>query len=275
MVAQRHAPASPHPRHSVLRTASVLPAIVAAALSGRGIQQQSSTTTRWQCSWATSDWRQPLMRQQQQQQNTRQHSQQQQQQQQQQQWQQQQQRGLVHTSPVPTSQPVAAVKVAEPPALAAAALPEAGAAGAPGRADPFGLVRDEIEAVTERLRRSLFTDIPALERAAEYFFRAGAEGKRLRSSIILLLASALAPAPPPLEALAVDEAPHAEHPPELRRRQQRLAEITELIHVRGWESPGRVHARPPACRTCGWPARMISGARSRPARRWPRCCTMT
>lgn len=99
------------------------------------------------------------------------------------------------------------------------------------RTDAFALVREEIECVTERLRRDIFTEIPALERAAEYFFRAGAEGKRLRSTMLLLMASALAPAPPGIEALTVDTAPPAEHPPDARRRQQRIAEITELIHV--------------------------------------------
>lgn len=85
--------------------------------------------------------------------------------------------------------------------------------------------------MTERLRRDIFTEIPALERAAEYFFRAGAEGKRLRSTMLLLMASALAPAPAGLDHLTVDTSPPAEHPPTVRRRQQRIAEITELIHV--------------------------------------------
>jgi geranyl diphosphate synthase len=92
-------------------------------------------------------------------------------------------------------------------------------------------VREEVDCVTERLRRDIFTEIPALERAAEYFFRAGAEGKRLRSSMLLLAASALAPAPPSLHHLTIDPAPPAEHPQDVRRRQQRIAEITELIHV--------------------------------------------
>lgn len=61
--------------------------------------------------------------------------------------------------------------------------------------------------------------------------QAGAEGKRLRSSMLLLMASALAPAPPGVEFLAVDSSPPADHPPSVRRRQQRIAEITELIHV--------------------------------------------
>lgn len=101
----------------------------------------------------------------------------------------------------------------------------------PGHPDPFSLVRDEIECVWERLRRCIVSDIPALERAAEYFFRAGAEGKRLRSTIAMLMASALAPAAVPALLLTVDDAPPSAHPPDMRRRQQRIAEISELIHV--------------------------------------------
>ncbi|EFN53887.1 hypothetical protein CHLNCDRAFT_58364 [Chlorella variabilis] len=131
----------------------------------------------------------------------------------------------------PTPSPAAAAP--EPAAGPAAATAAGAAAAAPPGAHPdaFALVRDEIECVTERLRRDIFTEIPALERAAEYFFRAGAEGKRLRSTMLLLMASALAPAPAGLDHLTVDTSPPAEHPPTVRRRQQRIAEITELIHV--------------------------------------------
>ncbi len=37
--------------------------------------------------------------------------------------------------------------------------------------DPFSLVKEEIESVSERLRRSVFTGIPTLRSAAEYFFK--------------------------------------------------------------------------------------------------------
>lgn len=37
--------------------------------------------------------------------------------------------------------------------------------------DPFALVKDELETVSQRLRRSIFTDIPLLSRAASYFFQ--------------------------------------------------------------------------------------------------------
>lgn len=97
--------------------------------------------------------------------------------------------------------------------------------------DPFSLVRSEIESVSERLRRCILTEIPTLEQAAEYFFRAGHEGKRLRSTVILLMATSLASVPTSPSFLTVDDSPADVHPPEQRRRQQRIAEITELIHV--------------------------------------------
>ncbi|EFJ50585.1 hypothetical protein VOLCADRAFT_88541 [Volvox carteri f. nagariensis] len=97
--------------------------------------------------------------------------------------------------------------------------------------EPFSIVRQEVEIVSERLRHSVSTGIPALKTAAEYFFRHGMEGKRLRPSLVLLMSSALSPAVPPPEYLQVDLRPAAEHAPELRRRQQRIAEIAELIHV--------------------------------------------
>jgi hypothetical protein len=37
--------------------------------------------------------------------------------------------------------------------------------------DPFALVKDELESVSERLRRSIFTGLPTLRSAAEYFFK--------------------------------------------------------------------------------------------------------
>lgn len=97
--------------------------------------------------------------------------------------------------------------------------------------DPFSLVREEIESVTERVRRCIVSDIPVLEKASEYFFRKGREGKRLRSTVLLLLASSLAATPAGPLVLTVDETPASYHHPDARRRQQRVAEITELIHV--------------------------------------------
>ena len=37
--------------------------------------------------------------------------------------------------------------------------------------DPFALVKGELENVSERLRRSILTDIPVLGKAASYFFQ--------------------------------------------------------------------------------------------------------
>lgn len=101
----------------------------------------------------------------------------------------------------------------------------------PNHPDPFLLVRQEIDSVSNRLRRCIMTDIPMLEKAAEYFFQEGKEGKRLRSTVSLLMATALAPHGPLPSQLEVDESPASSHPKELRRRQQRIAEISELIHV--------------------------------------------
>ena len=59
----------------------------------------------------------------------------------------------------------------------------------------------------------------------------GAEGKRLRPTMLLLLASSLSTTAPSAAMLTVDETPHSSHPTDTRRRQQRIAEITEMIHV--------------------------------------------
>ena len=92
--------------------------------------------------------------------------------------------------------------------------------------------RREIESVTERLRHSITKkDVPVLEKAAEYFFQKGKEGKRFRSTVVLLMATALAPHGPLHSQLEVDTSPASQHPTDLRRRQQRIAEIAELIHV--------------------------------------------
>lgn len=97
--------------------------------------------------------------------------------------------------------------------------------------DPFALVRLEIDSVSNRLRNCILTDIPVLEKAAEYFFQTGKEGKRLRSTIVLLMATGLSRQGPLPSMLEVDVSPASAHPVELRRRQQRIAEISELIHV--------------------------------------------
>ena len=49
--------------------------------------------------------------------------------------------------------------------------------------------------------------------------------------MLLLLASSLSATAPSAAMLTVDETPHSSHPTDTRRRQQRIAEITEMIHV--------------------------------------------
>lgn len=168
-----------------------------------------------------------------------------------------------------------------------------------GPIDPFAIAEAEIDSISERLRQSLLTDIPALGRAAEYFFQVcrqssqqldrqttcpcnasqspharfallscpsidslyqhpcnqhclpialqvstgsttlftagnvqiGAEGKRLRPTMLVLMASAFSAVLPSADLLIVDPSPVNHHPVDMRRRQQRIAEITEMIHV--------------------------------------------
>ncbi|DBA66003.1 TPA: hypothetical protein ACH3X2_003014 [Trebouxia sp. C0005] len=103
--------------------------------------------------------------------------------------------------------------------------------GKQGPIDPFAIAEPEIDSISERLRQSLLTDIPALGKAAEYFFQIGGEGKRLRPTMLVLMASAFSAVLPSSHLLKVDQSPVNHHPLEPRRRQQRIAEITEMIHV--------------------------------------------
>ena len=59
--------------------------------------------------------------------------------------------------------------------------------------DPFSLVQKELQFIADRMRVAVQTDLPALANAAEYFFKYGAEGKRMRPTVLLLMASALSP----------------------------------------------------------------------------------
>lgn len=100
------------------------------------------------------------------------------------------------------------------------------------KADPFSLIKQELRCVSERLRLGVTSDIPALQQAAGYLFECGTEGKRIRPSVCLLLSSALAATPPSREDTdSADLRPVTVCPSEVRRRQQRIAEIAELIHV--------------------------------------------
>lgn len=96
----------------------------------------------------------------------------------------------------------------------------------------FHSIQDELKAISERIRVAVTSEIPALQQAASYFFLSGSEGKRIRPSVCLLLSSALAHGSPPEEQVqTADLRPVAITPTEVRRRQQRIAEISELIHV--------------------------------------------
>ncbi|TKY55662.1 Solanesyl diphosphate synthase 3 [Spatholobus suberectus] len=94
--------------------------------------------------------------------------------------------------------------------------------------DPFSLVADELSLLGNKLRAMVVAEVPKLASAAEYFFKMGVEGKRFRPTVLLLMSTALNlpihEAPPPIElggTLTTD----------MRSRQQRIAEITEMIHV--------------------------------------------
>jgi geranyl diphosphate synthase len=96
----------------------------------------------------------------------------------------------------------------------------------------FNLVNSELGCVSARIRQAVTSEIPALQQAAMYFFQRGAEGKRIRPTICLLVSSALSASVPPADHLTtVDLRPVSAVPLEVRRRQQRIAEIAELIHV--------------------------------------------
>lgn len=93
--------------------------------------------------------------------------------------------------------------------------------------DPFSLVADELSITAKRLRLMVNTEVPSLASAAQYFFKMGAEGKRFRPTVLLLMASALNISKP---ISAINDVP-SRLSKELRARQQRIAEIAEMIHV--------------------------------------------
>ncbi|RZC43536.1 hypothetical protein C5167_036483 [Papaver somniferum] len=91
--------------------------------------------------------------------------------------------------------------------------------------DPFSLVADELSLIGNRLRETVqVVGVPKLASAAGYFFEVGVEGKRFRPTVLLLMASALNMS---LPGSALDTA----KADQLRASQQRVAEITEMIHV--------------------------------------------
>ncbi|XP_020883166.1 solanesyl diphosphate synthase 3, chloroplastic/mitochondrial isoform X2 [Arabidopsis lyrata subsp. lyrata] len=70
-------------------------------------------------------------------------------------------------------------------------------------------------------------EVPKLASAAEYFFKRGVQGKQFRSTVLLLMATALNLRVP--EALIGESTDIVSS--ELRVRQRGIAEITEMIHV--------------------------------------------
>ncbi|CAI8609326.1 unnamed protein product [Vicia faba] len=94
--------------------------------------------------------------------------------------------------------------------------------------DPFSLVADELLHIGNKLREMVVAEVPKLASAAEYFFKMGVEGKRFRPTVLLLMSTALnLPIPPVLPPMELGGATRND----LRSRQQRIAEITEMIHV--------------------------------------------
>ncbi|KAL0912168.1 hypothetical protein M5K25_018125 [Dendrobium thyrsiflorum] len=93
--------------------------------------------------------------------------------------------------------------------------------------DPFSLVSDELSVIANRLRSMVVAEVPKLAQAAEYFFKIGVEGKRFRPTVLLLMAKALCM---PISQPTVDGV-FSSLKKELDVRQQRIAEITEMIHV--------------------------------------------
>ncbi|PPD85396.1 hypothetical protein GOBAR_DD17663 [Gossypium barbadense] len=95
------------------------------------------------------------------------------------------------------------------------------------RVDPFSLVAYELSLIATRLRSMVAAEVPNLASAAEYFFKIGAEGKRFRPTVLLLMATALDVHIPELSPPGIGDT----LPTDLRTRQQRIAEITEMIHI--------------------------------------------
>lgn len=95
------------------------------------------------------------------------------------------------------------------------------------QSDPFSLVENELSILADRLRSMVVAEVPKLASAAEYFFKMGVEGKRFRPTVLLLMATALNIHIPQQTSDVIGVAKSKE----LRGRQQRIAEITEMIHV--------------------------------------------
>uniref|UniRef100_A0A7S4N1Y9 Uncharacterized protein n=1 Tax=Odontella aurita TaxID=265563 RepID=A0A7S4N1Y9_9STRA len=113
--------------------------------------------------------------------------------------------------------------------------PPAGVRPVDDGADPFALSRNDMDTLSEGIRRDLIgSEHPVLTRAASYFFQDGAAGggKKVRPMMVLLLSRAMAlsggAAP---NGGAAMPAPLAWQRPDLPASQRRLAEISEMIHT--------------------------------------------
>ncbi|KAI9915413.1 hypothetical protein PsorP6_007380 [Peronosclerospora sorghi] len=92
--------------------------------------------------------------------------------------------------------------------------------------DPFVLVQQDMTDVTESIKRLLGSDHPVLAAVARYFFDQDG-GKKMRPTMVLLMARA-AEAHRRARGTPLPETQSEEY---TRAAQQRLAEITEMIHT--------------------------------------------
>ena len=91
--------------------------------------------------------------------------------------------------------------------------------------NPFELVEDDLQFLSKKLLSFISNEVPMLSNAAEYFFRSGVQGKRLRATVMLLLSSSLSVVPPAGAPVS------AEWMQEQIGKQKGVAEISEMIHV--------------------------------------------
>jgi geranylgeranyl pyrophosphate synthase len=92
--------------------------------------------------------------------------------------------------------------------------------------DPFALVGEHIVTVTDNIKVILGSDHPVLEAVAQYFFTENNGGKKIRPAMILLLSQAAE-----ADRSAQNHGKSKQTIEYLAAKQQRLAEITEMIHT--------------------------------------------
>eukprot|EP01006_Ploeotia_vitrea_P057410 TRINITY_DN68176_c1_g1_i12.p1 TRINITY_DN68176_c1_g1~~TRINITY_DN68176_c1_g1_i12.p1 ORF type:complete len:481 (+),score=271.05 TRINITY_DN68176_c1_g1_i12:107-1444(+) len=96
--------------------------------------------------------------------------------------------------------------------------------------DPFAIVQRDLSSISHSIRQVIGSDHPVLETIAKYFF--DTQGKRFRPTLVLLCSRAASLTPvestgEPTLPMAVRESDGSS----LLETQQRLSEITELIHT--------------------------------------------